>query len=458
MSVPPLAGIVLAAGKGTRMKSDLPKVLHPIAGIPMVEHVCRALREAGVEKIVVVIGHGADKVREALGDGYLYAVQDPPQGTGDAVRVALEVLGNWDGPILVSSGDTPLQTGDALRRLADRQRDTGAGCAMATVELADPTGYGRVIFDGGRVMGVVEQKDATPEQRLLREVCVSVYAFDGLRLATAIPKLTPNNVQGEYYLTDVPALVGDAVAERFDDPSLFIGVNDRWQLAEAEAMLRTRILRKHALNGVTILDPAATYVGVDVEIDADVKLLPNCILEGKTKIGRECEIGPSTRLTNATVLEGAHVQYSVITDSTVGPRCRVGPYANLRMSTVLAEGVKIGNFVEIKNSQLATKVSVAHLTYIGDASVGERTNVGAGTITCNYDGVRKHRTEIGANVFVGTNSTLVAPVSLGDGSFVAAGSVVTKHVPADAMAFGRARQETREGYAKTWREKRQETK
>ncbi|RYG46318.1 UDP-N-acetylglucosamine diphosphorylase/glucosamine-1-phosphate N-acetyltransferase, partial [bacterium] len=364
MSHPPLAGIVLAAGKGTRMKSDLPKVLHRIAGVPMVEHVCRAMSEAGVEKIVVVIGHGAEKVREYLGEGYTYAVQDPPQGTGDAVRVALEALGPWDGPVLVSSGDTPLQTGEALKQLADRQRATGAGCAMATVELADPTGYGRVLFDGEKVVGVVEQKDATPEQRALKEVCVSVYAFDGLRLAEAIPQLTPNNAQGEYYLTDVPGLVGDAVAEKYDDPSLFIGINDRVQLSEAEAMLRARVLRKHMVAGVTIVDPQNTYIGIDVEIGPDTRLHPGTILEGRTVVGSNCEIGPNTRLTDSTVGDGAKIQYSVILDSQVGPKCKVGPYANLRMSAVLETGVKIGNFVEIKNSTLADGASVAHLSYL----------------------------------------------------------------------------------------------
>ncbi|RYG34748.1 UDP-N-acetylglucosamine diphosphorylase/glucosamine-1-phosphate N-acetyltransferase [bacterium] len=458
MSLPPLAGIVLAAGKGTRMKSDLPKVLHRIAGLPMVEHVCRAMKEAGVQKIVVVIGHGAEKVRDYLGEDYTYAVQDPPQGTGDAVRVALEALGAWDGPVLVSSGDTPLQTGEALKQLADRQRSTGAGCAMATVELADPTGYGRVLFEGERVVGVVEQKDATPEQRALKEVCVSVYAFDGLRLADAIPKLTPNNAQGEYYLTDVPGLVGDSVAEKYEDPSLFVGINDRLQLSEAEAMLRTRLLRKHMIAGVTIIDPANTYVGVDVEIGPDTRLLPGTILEGKTTIGSNCEIGPNTRLTDSKVGDGAKIQYSVILDSEVGPKCKVGPYANLRMSAVLETGVKIGNFVEIKNSRLADGASVAHLSYLGDAIVGAKANVGAGTITCNYDGFKKNKTEIGANAFIGTNSTLVAPVKVGDGAFTAAGSVITKDVPNDSMAFGRARQETREGYAKVWRERKQENK
>jgi len=457
-----VAGIILAAGKGTRMKSDLPKVLHRVSGVPMVGLAARAMREAGVERIVVVIGHGAELVREELGEGFLYAIQDPPQGTGDAARKGYEALGEWDGPVLVASGDTPLTTGEALKQLIDRQRESGAASVVATVVLDDPTGYGRILMDGSRYVGIVEEKDATPEQRQLKETCVSVYCFDGKALRSALPKLDNSNAQGEYYLTDVPALTsadgGEVALVRFDDHTLFSGVNDRIQLAEAESVLRNRILRRHMAAGVTIIDPQSTYIGLDVEIGPDTVLHPNTVLEGNTKIGLGCEIGPNTRIRDCHVGDGALIEMSNAKDSTISEGCRIGPFANLRSQAVLGAGVKIGNFVEVKNSRLAERVSAAHLSYLGDSDVGARTNIGAGTITCNYDGFTKHRTSIGEAVFIGSNSTLIAPLRIGDRAMVAAGSVINREVPEDAAAFGRARQDTKESWAAQWRIAKSESK
>ena len=457
-----VAGIILAAGKGTRMKSELPKVLHRVCGVSMVGLAARAMREAGVERIVIVIGHGAELVRAELGEDFLYAVQDPPQGTGDAARKGYEALGDWDGPVLIASGDTPLTTGEALRQLVDRQAESDAASVIATVVLEDPTGYGRILVENGKYIGIVEEKDATPEQKKLKETCVSVYCFNGKALRQALPRLKNENAQGEFYLTDVPALTSESGGEvalvRYDDHTLFSGVNDRVQLADAEKVLRDRILHRHMTAGVTMIDPGSTYIGLDVAIGSDTILYPNTFLEGTTSIGQNCEIGPNTRIRDCVVGNGALIEMSNAKDSTIGDDCRVGPFANLRSQAVLGKGVKIGNFVEVKNSTLDEKVSAAHLSYIGDSEVGARTNVGAGTITCNYDGFSKNRTSIGASVFVGSNSTLIAPLKIGDGAMIAAGSVVNKDVPADAAAFGRARQETKESWAAQWRKVKAERK
>lgn len=454
-----VAGIILAAGKGTRMKSEIPKVLHEVCGVPMVELVARAMREAGVTKIVVVIGHGAEQVRARLGDAYEYAVQDPPQGTGDAARVGMTCLEDWEGPVIISSGDTPLMTGEALSALVTAQAKDNASAVVATVRLPDPFGYGRVLWDKDRFSGIIEEKDATPEQKKLDEVCVSVYAFDAARLRATLPKLQPNNAQGEYYLTDIPGIMsaeGDVViTELYDDFALFTGVNDRVQLAGASSVLRNRINERHMRNGVTMIDPTSVYIGLDVEIGNDTIVFPDSHLEGKTVIGSNCEIGPNIRIKDSQVGSGSQVHHSVVFDSKVADMVRIGPYATLRNGADIGPKVKLGNFVEIKNSRLDEKVSVAHLSYIGDATVGEYTNIGAGTITCNYDGFAKHRTQIGKGAFIGTNSTLIAPVSIGDAAIIAAGSVINKDVPSDAGAFGRSRQENKDGWATRWRGIRQ---
>jgi bifunctional UDP-N-acetylglucosamine pyrophosphorylase/glucosamine-1-phosphate N-acetyltransferase len=454
----PIAAIVLAAGKGTRMNSELPKVLHRVSGITMVGHVLRALEGIQVARTVVVIGHGAEQVREELGDGYVYAVQDPPKGTGDAVRVGLAALGDWDGPVIVGYGDTPLLTTKVFADLVATQQSHDAAVVAATIRLYNPTGYGRIIRDGDSVLAVVEEKNASPEQRQIREVNAGTYCFDGRDLARIVPQFTNDNPQGEYLLTDSielgRALGRAVVAAEFADASIFEGVNDRWALALAEKAMRTRINRRHALAGITIIDPDATYIGPDVVIGNDAVIHPQTYLEGATTIGAKSKIGPSTKIVDSIIGEDCRVHFSRVEDSEVHDGAKVGPFASLRNRAIVGRGVKIGNFVEVKNSTLADRVSAAHLTYIGDATVGEHTNIGAGTITCNYDGFQKHRTTIGAEVFVGSQSTLVAPVTIGDGAMVAAGSVITKDVAADAAGFGRARQENKEQWAAERRKKK----
>ena len=435
-----VAGIILAAGKGTRMKSELPKVLHRVGGETMVGHVVRAMRAAGVERIIVVVGHGAEAVQSEV-SGVEFAIQHEQKGTGHAVMAALPVLGEWDGPVLVSSGDTPLMTAAALARLIEAQKSSSAHSVIATVRRQDPTGYGRIIWESGKYSGIIEEKDATPEQRLLNEVCVSVYAFHGPALVSALPKLSTDNAQGEYYLTDVPLITsqagGEVITELFDDETLFSGVNDRAQLAEAAQVLKRRVNRQHMLNGVTILDPEATYIGVDVDIAPDAVIYPGTLLEGVTKIETGAKIGPHSRIVDSEIKAGATVQNSVVLNSVVGENARVGPFSYLRANAQLESEVKVGAFVEVKNSQIGVKTSLAHLSYIGDATIGAKVNVGAGVITANYDGYLKHRTVIGESAFIGSNTTLIAPADVGADAFVAAGSTVSKPVAAGAFAMTR---------------------
>lgn len=440
------------------MKSELPKCLHEVCGLPMVEHVVRAMRGAGVERPVVVVGHGAELVEKALGSGCDYALQAEQQGTGHAVMAARGLLGGHEGPLLVAAGDTPLLSAETLAGLVEAQKSTGAAATLATFTLEDPFGYGRIVRKNGKVAAIVEQKDCDDDEAAIDEVNAAVYCFDGGTLFSELPRLQNENAQREYYLTDIVArLVGEGLgveAVVFDDESEFLGVNDRWQLAEASFLMRLSILGEVAANGVTVVDPGSTHVGADVEIGPDTTILPGCVIEGKTKIGSRCQIGPSCWIKDSVIGDSCRVFMSHMDQATMEAGSRCGPFSNLRPGARLGSQVKIGNFVEVKNADLAQGVSVSHLTYIGDANVGEGSNVGAGTITCNYDGFTKSRTEIGKGVFVGSNSTLVAPVKIGDGAFVAAGSVVTKDVPEDALAVGRSRQENKEQWAKSWRKRK----
>ncbi|HVT14236.1 MAG TPA: bifunctional UDP-N-acetylglucosamine diphosphorylase/glucosamine-1-phosphate N-acetyltransferase GlmU [Fimbriimonadaceae bacterium] len=455
----PVAGIILAAGKGTRMKSDLPKGLHPVLGLPMVELIGRAMKRAGVERPIIVIGHGGEEMIETLGESYDYAWQREQRGTGHATMMAAEFLKDHKGPVLIAPGDAPLLSSETLKELVDRHEETRAKCTLATSFVDDPIGYGRVVRDGaGRVAGVVEHKDATLEQHAIKEVSAGVYCFDAATLLATLPTLKNDNAQGEYYLPDALGAIyhagGDVVALIVQDHEILMGVNDRWQLAQAEKALRARVNRRHALAGVTIVDPDSTYIGLDVTIGPDTTIEPNTYLQGATVIGSGCHIGPCTKIKGSRLGNGVNVYFSQVVESDLRDGVKVGPFSNIRPETVLGVKTKIGNFVEIKKSTLGEAVAVSHLTYIGDATVGDLTNVGAGTITCNYDGFSKHQTTIGRDVFVGSNSTLVAPVTIEDGSMVAAGSVVTHNVPADALALGRARQEVKEGWVSRWRKKK----
>ncbi len=424
----------------------------------MVEHVVRAMKKAGVERPVVVVGHGAELVKEALGDGCDYVLQSEQLGTGHAVMASSPVLGEHEGPLLVMAGDTPLLSAETLVGLVEAQRISGAAASMATFVLEDPFGYGRIVREDGRVVKVVEEKDCSDDEATISEVNAAVYCFDAKALFDELPKLGKGNSQGEYYLTDVIGRFHDAGLSVdgvvFDDDTEFIGVNDRWQLSEATWLMRLSILGNLAVSGVTIVDPNTTHIGIDVEIGVDTAILPGCVIEGRTKIGGGSQIGPSCWIKDSEIGDGCRVFMSHMDGAKLGSGSRCGPFSNLRPGAQLGTEVKIGNFVEIKNSELGEKVSVSHLTYVGDANVGAGTNIGAGTITCNYDGFTKSRTEIGKGVFVGSNSTLIAPVKIGDGAFVAAGSVVTKDVPDDALAVGRSRQENKEEWAKQWRKRK----
>ena len=453
-----VAAVILAAGKGTRMKSELPKGLHKVCGLPIVELVARAVQGAGADRVILVVGHGADAMRQYFGDRYEYAEQDQQLGTGHACRCALPSLEGFNGSVIVGTGDSPLVNSDAMSALVGRRRETGAAMVIGTCILDDPTGYGRVVRNGDRVTAIIEHNDATPEQRTIQEINAAFYCFDSETLKAMVPILSNENSKGEFYLTDLAAMI-DAAGGRvetfvFDDSDLMRGVNDRWQLAEAGEILRKKLLKQHAMNGVTIVDPASTYIDFDVTVSEDSVIEPMTVLEGFTRIGSNCVIGPMTRISDCEVGDACTIFMSHLSRASVGAGTRIGPYANVRPHTKIGDGVKIGNFVELKNAEIGDKSSLSHLTYVGDATVGEGANIGAGTITCNYDGFAKHRTDIGDGAFVGSNSTLVAPVTIGEGAFIAAGSVITEDVPADALAVARARQVTKDGWAARWRSRK----
>jgi bifunctional UDP-N-acetylglucosamine pyrophosphorylase/glucosamine-1-phosphate N-acetyltransferase len=454
-----VAGVVLAAGKGTRMKSDLPKVLHLVCGVPMAELAGRAMREAGVSKPVLVVGHGSDAVRDALGDSYAYAEQPEQLGTGHALACGLSAIPTTATHVVVAPGDAPLITGEAISKLISAACESGAECALAVCTMANPYGYGRVVRNAsGDAVRIVEEPDATDAERAIQEVCTSFYCFRTDALAAHLGSLGTRNAKGEQYLTDMIQAIAEAggrtVTVSYEDADSLGGVNDRWQLAQAAEKLRSRVLRRLAESGVDIVDPSTTFVDADTVVGERCRILPMTILEGKTEIGNGCEIGPHTRITSARVGDETLIHMSHVNRATIGRDCRIGPFANIRPQTVLADGVRIGNFVEVKNSQIGEDASLSHLTYCGDATVGARANIGAGTITCNFDGFEKHRTDIGSDAFIGSNSTLVAPVKIGDGAMTAAGSTISEDVPANDLAIGRSRQENKEGWAERWRRRK----
>ncbi len=455
--MPDMIGIILAAGKGTRMKSKLPKALHPICGKPITRWVIDACRDAGVADCVVVIGHGADQVREGLGSDVRYAVQEPQLGTGHACMMALKEIDATEGNVLVATGDTALLRMEVLRQLADEHLKSGADATVLTTVLADASHYGRVIrASDGSVQGIVEAKDCSPEQLAIREMNSGIFCFNLPLLREALTRIEPANAQGEYYLTDVIALMANdgrrVGAVISDDTDIALGVNNRVDLAHFNGVIRRRILERLMLDGVTIIDPTSTYPDYDVQVGPDTVIHPMTVLEKGCRIGEGCVIGPSTRMVNVTLGNEVTVLSSNLVDSTVGDGTHIGPFANIRPGCRIGRNVKIGDFVEAKNSEIGDSVSLAHLAYVGDSTVGDHANIGAGTITCNYDGRVKNRTTIGRNAFVGSNSTLVAPVEIGEGAYVAAGSVITENVPADALGLGRSHQTVKEGWAKRRRE------
>lgn len=454
-----MVGVILAAGKGTRMKSKLPKALHPICGKLMTRYVVDACKAGGVEDCIVVVGHGAEQVAAGLGADVRYAVQDRQLGTGDACKRALALLGERDVDVLVLPGDAPLVSSDILKRLAAEHRSSDADATVLTAILDDAGHYGRVIRKpDDSVRRIVEAKDASPDERQIREMNTAIYCFKLPILRRYLDRIMPANVQGEYYLTDVIGLmaadgfkVGAVVSE---DPNVVLGINHRVDLAHLTSIIRSQILERLMLDGVTIVDPSSTYVDFDVQVGADTVIHPQTVIEKGSRIGEGCTIGPSTRLANVSLGNEVTVLFSNLVDSTVGDGTRIGPFANIRPGCRIGNEVRIGDFVEAKNAVIGDFACLAHLAYVGDADVGDHTTIGAGTITCNYDGFTKHRTVIGRNVFVGSNVTLIAPITIGDGAVVAAGSVVTDDVPGDALAVARCKQTVKEGWAQRRREKK----
>lgn len=441
------------------MKSDLPKGLHKVCGVPMVQLVADAMREAGIEKIVVVVGHVGDAIVSALGDTFDFAWQLEQKGTGHAVVCASEALAGFEGSIVIAPGDTPLVEPKFFSDLVDYHAEQGARCTVATAIQEEPTGYGRMVRDAsGNLASIVEHKDASPEQLGIKEVNAGIYCVESKGLFEVLAELKSNNSQGEYYLTDIVKLLnasGDKVSGYVcEDPDILVGINDKWQLAQAGKKLNLKLLEAHARNGVTFIDPGSVYLSPYVKIGRDTIIEPNCYFYGRTVIGENSHIGPSTRLIDTEVGSESLVLFTNAVSCRIGNDVKVGPFANIRPKSILGDEVNIGNFVEINRSELANDVSARHLTYIGDSYVGEGTNIGAGTITCNYDGFNKHRTHIGRDAFIGSNSTLVAPVTIGDRAIVTAGSVITKNLPEDAAGFARSQQITKEGWAISFRERK----
>ena len=447
-----LTAVILAAGESKRMRSRRPKALHLLGGRKLIDYPVRVARALGA-RVVLVVGREADAVRAAVGEApdLAYAEQKERLGTGHALLQARGPCGDGAGTILVLPGDQPLMSEPMLRALVECHQKAGAAATLLTAVLDDATGYGRVIREGGRPVAIVEHRDATPPQRAIREIGTSTYCFDARRLWSALDRVTPQNEQGEYYLTDVIALLArdGAIIEGLaaPDPEECLGINDRKQLAQVAATLRRRTLERLMAEGVTVLDPSATYVDDTVEIGPDTVLYPGAILEGATTIGAECVVGAGCHVSGSRLGDRVTLKpYCVLSDAIVEAEAQIGPFCHLRPKAHVGAAARIGNFVEVKKSRIGRGTKASHLAYIGDATVGDGVNIGAGVIIVNYDGTAKHETKIGDRAFVGSNSSVVAPITIGDDAFIAAGSVVTKNVPAGALAVERSQQVMKEGW------------
>lgn len=441
----PSVAVVLAAGMGTRMKSKIPKVLHNIAGLPMIKHIINILKKTGVQDIILIVGYKGDLVEKVVGEDCRIVYQKEQLGTGHALLQALPGLQRYsEGDCLVLCGDTPLLTDETLIELKERHHVTEAHATILTAELPDPLGYGRIIKGQQGIEKIVEEKDANPEEKAVKEINTGTYCFKIESLIKNLNRLTAANAQGEYYLTDViKYLVDDNKCVEtllLKDYKEAMGINNRVQLAEANLLFRQRIVEQHMLAGVTIIDPTSVYIDSRVEIGIDTVLYPGVILEGKTTIGENCVIGPDTRIVDSSVADDVTINNSYLLEAQVGNACKIGPYSYLRPGTELAEGVKVGDFVEVKKSYVGEGSKIPHLSYVGDSKIGKGVNIGAGTITCNYDGTHKHPTIIGDGAFVGSNTNLVAPIKVGEGAYIGAGSTVTKDIPSGALAVARGRQ------------------
>ncbi|MBQ9988468.1 MAG: bifunctional UDP-N-acetylglucosamine diphosphorylase/glucosamine-1-phosphate N-acetyltransferase GlmU [Clostridia bacterium] len=448
----PCLSIILAAGQGTRMKSERPKVLHEVAGVSMIRRVLNVCPDGPAP--VVIIGHGADAVREHVGDRARFALQAERLGTGHAVMMARDAIQAHDGPVLIMAGDMPLLTQEAVSALVSAAERTGA--ALLTSVLADPTGYGRILRDeSGCVTGIVEQKDATPEQQAIREVNASVYCVPAQPLLQCLNELKNDNAQGEYYLTDCVALLrekGVAMEAVTADEFTCMGVNDRVQLAQAERVVRARVTEKLMRSGVTIIDPERVVIEETVCIGQDTVIEPGAVLRGATVIGPGCRILGTTRMESAVVGGHTTVESSVLLSARVGEHTTVGPFAYLRPGTVVGDHCRVGDYVELKNATIGNGTKISHLTYIGDADVGENCNFGCGTAFANYDGLKKHRSTVGNHVFVGCHSVLISPVQVGNGAYIAAGAVVNCDVEPESLCIGRTPIAVKQDWAKKRRE------
>ncbi|EAD7602133.1 bifunctional UDP-N-acetylglucosamine diphosphorylase/glucosamine-1-phosphate N-acetyltransferase GlmU [Listeria monocytogenes] len=445
--------VVLAAGQGTRMKSKLYKVLHPVCGKPMVEHVVDQISTLNVDKVVTIVGHGAEKVQEHLAGKSEFVKQEEQLGTAHAVLQAKEELAGKDGVTLVVCGDTPLIEASTMEALLKYHHEKRAKATILTTVIEDPTGYGRIIRDDlGIVEKIVEHKDATEKEQRISEINTGTYCFDNKVLFEALENVSNDNVQGEYYLPDVIKILKDSdevvAAYRMESFEESLGVNDRIALAEASKLMQRRINENHMRNGVTLVNPESTYIDIDVKIGQDTVIEPGVMLRGKTVIGDDCVVTSGSEIVNSVIGERVNVRTSSIFESKVGDDVQIGPYAHLRPESDIHDHVKIGNYVETKKAVVGEGTKLPHFIYMGDAEIGKNVNVGCGSIAVNYDGKNKAKTIIGDDVFVGCNSNLVAPVKVGDRAFIAAGSTITKDVPDDALGIARAKQDNKLGYAK----------
>lgn len=442
--------LILAAGQGTRIKSNLPKVLHKVCGKEMVNHVIDTMRKAKIDDINVIIGRGADLVKEKTASRNVsYSLQEEQLGTGHAVKCAINFLKGKKGIVGVFAGDAPLIKSATIEKLFDTHIENNNSATLLSSIVEDPTGYGRIVREGNEVLKIVEHKDCTEEELKINEMNAAIYCFDIENLLSSLEKLSNDNKQGEYYLTDVIGILKDEnkkVGALSIDYEETIGVNSRVQLAEAEEVLRKRINKMHMENGVTLIDPSSTYIGDDVEIGRDTIIYPGNVIEGNTKIGEGVMIYPNSRISNSIIDNNVEIQSSVIVDSKIGERTTVGPFAYIRPESIIGNDARIGDFVEIKKSTIGNNTKVSHLTYIGDAKVGEHCNFGCGTVVVNYDGKKKNTTIIGNNSFIGCNTNLVSPVTVEDNTYIAAGSTIVNNVKEGELAVARAKQRNIEGW------------